>query len=179
LIERSVLIVEVLADPESVAIRAAALIAVDARAPSAARGRYVMAVSGGHTPWLMLLAFAKKDVAWKAIHIFQVDEGVAPAGHADRNLTHVHTSLLESTPLQPEQIYAMPVDSPNLESATEHYARGRPHEHYLHGWTDGGTVRHLDLVETFLAAEYSQAERRLRRLAKVASLEEQVPSKCL
>jgi ribose 5-phosphate isomerase B len=34
-----------------------------------------------------------------------------------------------------------------------------------------------DLVETFLAAEYSQAERHLRRLAKVASLEEQVPGK--
>jgi ribose 5-phosphate isomerase B len=33
-----------------------------------------------------------------------------------------------------------------------------------------------DLVETFLAAEYSQAERHLRRLAKVASLEDQVPT---
>jgi ribose 5-phosphate isomerase B len=30
-----------------------------------------------------------------------------------------------------------------------------------------------DLVDTFLAAEYSQAERHLRRLAKVASLEVQ------
>jgi hypothetical protein len=59
------LIVEALADPESVAIRAAALIAVDARAASAARGRYVMAVSGGHTPWLMLRAFGKEDVPWK------------------------------------------------------------------------------------------------------------------
>jgi len=29
----------------------------------------------------------------------------------------------------------------------------------------------LDLVRTFLAAEFSQAERHLRRLAKVASLE--------
>ena len=28
-----------------------------------------------------------------------------------------------------------------------------------------------DLVQTFLAAEYSQAERHLRRLGKVASLE--------
>ena len=30
-----------------------------------------------------------------------------------------------------------------------------------------------DLVETFLAAEYIQAERHLRRLAKVAPLQEQ------
>ena len=33
-----------------------------------------------------------------------------------------------------------------------------------------------DLVDTFLAAEFSQAERHLRRLAKVASLEAQVVS---
>lgn len=40
------------------------------------------------------------------------------------------------------------------------------------GRTVGASVA-WDLVETFLAAEYSQAERHLRRLAKVASLEEQ------
>src|SRR5580692_1136408 len=34
-----------------------------------------------------------------------------------------------------------------------------------------------DLVDTFLAAEYSQAERHLRRLAKVASLQELAPCK--
>jgi ribose 5-phosphate isomerase B len=33
-----------------------------------------------------------------------------------------------------------------------------------------------DLVETFLAAKFSQAERHLRRLAKVASLEAQTVS---
>jgi ribose 5-phosphate isomerase B len=33
-----------------------------------------------------------------------------------------------------------------------------------------------DLVEAFLAAKYSQAERHLRRLAKVASLQEEVPA---
>ena len=33
-----------------------------------------------------------------------------------------------------------------------------------------------DLVETFLAAEFSQAERHLRRLGKVASLEPEVIS---
>ena len=38
------------------------------------------------------------------------------------------------------------------------------------GWTVGPAVA-WDLVQTFLAAEYSQAERHLRRLGKVASLE--------
>ena len=34
-----------------------------------------------------------------------------------------------------------------------------------------GTMLAWDLVETFLAAEFSQAERHLRRLGKVAGLE--------
>ena len=115
--------VEVLADAEAVAKRAAQLIAADARWAVDARGRYVMAVSGGHTPWIMLRALAKEDVPWKAVHVFQVDERVAPEGHADRNLTHLRASLLENAPLLPEQIYAMPVEEPNLEAAAEQYAR--------------------------------------------------------
>ena len=39
------------------------------------------------------------------------------------------------------------------------------------GRTVGASVA-WELVETFLAAEFSQAERHLRRLRKVASLEE-------
>ena len=52
----------------------------------------------------------------------QVDERVAPAGHPDRNLAHLYESLLEHAPLRREQIYAMPVEAPELESAAEHYA---------------------------------------------------------
>lgn len=44
------------------------------------------------------------------------------------------------------------------------------------GRTVGPSVA-WDLVQTFLAAEYSQAERHLRRLAKVASLQEQAQCK--
>jgi len=115
--------VEVLADAESAAKRAAEFIAADARWVAAARGRYVMAVSGGHTPWIMLRALAKEEVPWKAVHVFQVDERVAPEGHTDRNLTHLRASLLENAPLRPEQIYAMPVEEPNLQAAAQQYAR--------------------------------------------------------
>ena len=60
--------------------RAAAIIAAEARAAVAARGRFVVAVSGGHTPWLMLRALADEDVPWAGVHVVQVDERVAPAG---------------------------------------------------------------------------------------------------
>jgi 6-phosphogluconolactonase len=87
------------------------------------RGRFVFAVSGGQTPWLMLRALATEEVPWKNVHLFQVDERVAPPGHADRNLTHLCKSLLEQAPLRPEQIYALPVEEKDLEAAAASYAR--------------------------------------------------------
>ena len=114
--------IEVLADADSVAKRAAAIMAGEARAAAGARGRFVMAVSGGHTPWLMLRDLADEDVPWENVHVVQVDERVAPPGDPDRNLTHLRESLLEHVPLPPEQIYAMPVESPDLDAAAAQYA---------------------------------------------------------
>jgi len=114
---------EVYADAESVAREAAQRIAKQAREAVAARGKFVMAVSGGKTPWIMLRDLANEDVPWKDVHIVQVDERVAPAGDPDRNLTHLHESLLEHAPLLAEQIHAMPVDNSNLEAACLRYAR--------------------------------------------------------
>jgi 6-phosphogluconolactonase len=113
---------EVLDDADSVAQTAAATIAADARAAIAARGRYALAVSGGHTPWIMLRALANENVPWSGVHLYQVDERVAPTGDPDRNLTHLRESLLLHAPLTPEQVHAMPVESPDLQSAAGQYA---------------------------------------------------------
>ncbi|HYL85475.1 MAG TPA: 6-phosphogluconolactonase [Candidatus Angelobacter sp.] len=109
-------------DADCVAQAAATTIAADARAAVAARGRFSLAVSGGHTPWIMLRALAKEDVPWEGLHIFQIDERVAPAGDPDRNLTHLQESLLQHAPLRPEQIHAMPVEADDLEAAADRYA---------------------------------------------------------
>jgi 6-phosphogluconolactonase len=114
--------IEVLTDADAVARKAASLIAAEARKSVAASGRFVMAVSGGHTPWVMLRALSGEDVPWANVHIFQVDERVAPEGHADRNLTHLRASLLEHAPLPAGQIYAMPVGMPDLQAAAAKYA---------------------------------------------------------
>jgi 6-phosphogluconolactonase len=113
----------VFTDAQLVAEEAAVIIAEEARAAVAARGRFIMAVSGGHTPWAMLRALADKDVPWKGVHMVQVDERVAPAGDPDRNLTHLRESLLAHALLRPEQVYAMPVESTDLEAAARAYAR--------------------------------------------------------
>jgi 6-phosphogluconolactonase len=113
---------EVFDDAESVARAAAATIAVGARAAIAARGRFALAVSGGHTPWIMLRALAGEDIPWAGVHVCQVDERVAPDGHPDRNLTHLRESLLQHAPLRPEQIHAMPVETADLQTAATQYA---------------------------------------------------------
>jgi len=115
--------IDVLADAEGVAKRAAAVIAEEARAAVAARGRFLLAVSGGKTPWILLRALAGEAVPWEHVHVVQVDERVAPSGHPDRNLTHLRETLLEHAPLRPWQIHAMPVDAPDLEAAAASYAR--------------------------------------------------------
>jgi 6-phosphogluconolactonase len=115
--------IEILPDADTVAREAAKFIAAEARSAVAERGRFVMAISGGHTPWQMLRALAKEKVPWENVHVVQVDERVAPAGDPDRNLTHLRESLLEHAPLRPEQIYAMPVESPDLEAGAKRYAR--------------------------------------------------------
>lgn len=114
--------VEVFADDQSAARAAAKRIAAESIAAVAARGKFVMAVSGGHTPWIMLRMLAQEELPWEHLHVFQVDERIAPIGHADRNLTHLQESLLGKAPIRPEQIHAMAVEWPNLEAAAAQYA---------------------------------------------------------
>jgi 6-phosphogluconolactonase len=113
---------EALPDADSVARAAASFTSSEARAAVAARGRFIMAVSGGRTPWKMLRVLADEPMPWADVHVVQVDERVAPPGDADRNLTHLRESLLAHCPLVPEHVHAMPVESPDLEAASERYA---------------------------------------------------------
>jgi len=114
--------IETLADADAVARAGAAFIAAEARTAVEARGRFVMAISGGSTPWKMLRALAYEPLPWSGVHVVQIDERVAPAGDAERNLTHLRESLLTHSPITAEQVHAMPVESADLDAASEAYA---------------------------------------------------------
>ena len=94
---------------------------VGSRATGTARAYSVVAVSGGTTPWVMLRALAAEDLPWPAVHVVQVDERVAPAGDARRNLTHLHESLLAQAPIPRGNIHAMPVEDADLAAAARRY----------------------------------------------------------
>jgi 6-phosphogluconolactonase len=114
--------IELFSDEQATARAAAKFVAAEAAAAIAARGQFVMAVSGGRTPWIMLRALGNEEVPWERVHVVQVDERVAPAEHPDRNLVHLRESLLDHSPIRPERIHAMPVESRDLEGAARHYA---------------------------------------------------------
>lgn len=135
---------EVLPDAETVASRAARLVAEAARAAVAARGRFLLATSGGSTPWRMLRLLAGEDVPWDRVHLFQVDERVAPEGHPDRNLTRLRESLLAHLPAPPA-VHAMPVEAPDLDAAAACYAEALR--------TEAGDPPVLDLVHLGLGTD--------------------------
>lgn len=117
--------IEVLADDDAVAKAAAGVIAAAAREAVAARGVFTLAVSGGKTPWAMLRDLASEEVPWSQVHVFQIDERIAPEGDPDRNLTHLHESLLaqggNGAPIPKENIHAMPVNAADpVEGAKEY-----------------------------------------------------------
>jgi len=120
--EKLAMKIEVFADETCAAQAAAKSIAAEARTAVAARNRFVMAVSGGRTPWIMLRTLAEEDLAWESIHVVQVDERVAPPGDKDRNLTHLRESLLDHSTIPQENIHAMPVESLDLDTAAREYA---------------------------------------------------------
>ena len=114
--------IEVLPDAQAVAERGAEVVAAATAAAVAERGRFMLAVSGGRTPWAMFAALAGR-VPWEKVTIFQVDERVAPDGDPDRNLTQLERSL---PPGGAADVRALPVWAEDLDTAAAMYAVALP-----------------------------------------------------
>jgi 6-phosphogluconolactonase len=137
--------IETLETAEAVAQAAAVFTAEEARAAVAARGRFNLGLSGGRTPWAMLRVLVDLPMPWAQVCIVQVDERVAPAGDAERNLTHLRESLLDRVPLRPGQFHAMPVEFGDLHRASQGYCLALRQV--------AGTPPVLDLVHLGLGAD--------------------------
>lgn len=98
---------------------AAGWIAARAEPAIAERGRFTLAVSGGSTPAAMFAELAKLDLPWSNVHVFQVDERVAPDGDPDRNLGDLQANLLSRVPVI---VHLMEVTAPDLDEASRRYA---------------------------------------------------------
>jgi len=112
---------EVLPGPGAVAIRAAERIAQEAREAVMERGRCTLAFSGGTTPWQALRALAGEDVPWDRVHLFQVDERVAPSGDPERNYTHLKEALIDRIAVPSANVHPMPVEEEDLDEGARRY----------------------------------------------------------
>src|SRR5262249_48328761 len=93
--------IEALTDADSVARAGAAFTVAETRPAVVARSRFIMAVSGGRTPWQMRGALADEPMPRADVHVVQVDERVAPNGDPERNLkapAREFTSALSARP---------------------------------------------------------------------------------
>ncbi len=112
---------EFLPDPGTVAIRAAERIAQVAREAVTERGRCALAISGGATPWLAFRVLAGEDVPWDRVHLFQVDERVAPSGDPERNSFHLKEALIDRIVIPSANVHPMPVEEEDLDEGARRY----------------------------------------------------------
>ncbi len=102
-------------------MRAAERIAQVAREAVTERGRCAMAFSGGSTPWRTLRALADEDVPWDHVHLFQVDERVAPSGDPERNDLHLKEALIDRIAIPSANVHPMPVEVEDLDAGARRY----------------------------------------------------------
>jgi 6-phosphogluconolactonase len=136
---------ELLPDPGTVAVRAAERIAQVARDAVTERGRCAIAISGGTTPWLAFRSLAGEEVPWDRVHLFQVDERVAPSGDPARNYFHLKEALIDRIPIPPGNVHPMPVEEGDLDAGARRY------EAVLRGIAGAPPV--LDLVQLGLGED--------------------------
>ncbi|MGE0880157.1 MAG: 6-phosphogluconolactonase [Acidimicrobiia bacterium] len=115
--------IEVAPDGPALAEEAADWMAGEIERAIAVRGRAAIAVSGGSTPNAMFAALARRRLPWNQVHVFQVDERVAPDGDADRNATTMVPALVEAAGIPAENVHLMAVTDTDLEGAARRYER--------------------------------------------------------
>ena len=135
---------EIFPSADQVAKEAAAYIEQLIRETLTQKKSFSMAISGGRTPWEMLKILSKASLPWMRVNLFQVDERVAPDGHADRNLTQLFQAI-EGSPLVTRlRIFPMPVTADDLDVASEDYAQ------LIHEITEG---EGLDLIHLGMGSD--------------------------
>jgi 6-phosphogluconolactonase len=115
-------VLEVAESGEALPAIAAQRMASMAEAAVGWRGKAALALSGGSTPALMFEELARYILPWERIHLFQVDERVAPEGGPDRNATLLRANLVDQVPIPAANVHLMPVEAPDLAAGARAYA---------------------------------------------------------
>lgn len=96
----------------------------------ASRGEADIVLTGGSMGSAILESLAaspaRDAIDWARLHVWWGDERFLPAGDPERNETQARKALLDSVPLTPDRIHAMPAsdgpDGADVEAAARRYA---------------------------------------------------------
>ena len=90
----------------------------------AKRGRFVMALSGGHTPAMMYSLWADEHRAttpWDRVHLFWGDERFVPQDDPLSNYRMTREKLISRVPIPPANVHPVPTNLPRPQQAAEAY----------------------------------------------------------
>jgi 6-phosphogluconolactonase len=115
--------IEIVADPETLAQRAASWLIAQM---SAKKGEFRLALSGGSTPRTLyqLLAASPwaEQIPWSSIHLLWGDERFVPPDHPDSNYRMVREALLSRVPIPPDNVHPIPTQGSPAAAAEEYQA---------------------------------------------------------
>ena len=118
--------IEIFADTNALAQAATCRFRTVARRTIATRGRFLVALSGGTTPYGLYRNLATETVDasldWSLVHIFWGDERSVPPDHPDSNFKMAYEALLRRVPIPMENIHRIPGEKPPHQAAAEYEA---------------------------------------------------------
>ncbi|MEU3182690.1 6-phosphogluconolactonase [Streptomyces sp. NPDC006923] len=129
-------------DKELMALAAAARLITKIVDAQAARGSASVVLTGGRNGNGLLAALssspARDAIDWSRLDLWWGDERFLPEGDPERNITQARQALLDSVPVDPARVHAMPasdgpygndVEAAAAAYATELAAAARPEDH--------------------------------------------------
>jgi 6-phosphogluconolactonase len=113
-------------DAASLARAAAEHCVTLATAAIAARGQFVVALSGGSTPRATYKLLASDELAarvdWPRVHVFWGDERCVPPDHPESNYRMARETLLDHVPLPTRNVHLIQGELPPDQAATAYQA---------------------------------------------------------
>jgi 6-phosphogluconolactonase len=110
----------------------AAHLAARLEAVLAVRDDAHLALSGGSTGARLCRTLAALPVAWRRVHVYQVDERIVPDGHPDRNATALLHELVQPAAVPGDHVHLLPVTAADLDGAAAAYGAALPRLDIIH-----------------------------------------------